>query len=77
MWLRFFTKFKVAGSPIEALLRAPALRLTGRASTFKIFPEDFIGDDMFGLGFYGLQGLGSLVVVLGDDDGCLVVFLCG
>ena len=34
-----------SGSPTEALLRAPALRLSGRASTLKIFPEDFFGDD--------------------------------
>jgi len=36
---------RVTGSPAQALLRAPALRRKGRASTFKIFAEDFIGDD--------------------------------
>ncbi len=44
--------FEAAGSPTQALLQAPALRLTGRASTFKIFPEDFIGDDEYSVCYF-------------------------
>jgi len=40
-----FAALKATGFPTQELLRAPALRLIGRASTFKIFAEDFIGDD--------------------------------
>jgi len=31
--------------PIEALLRTPVLRLSGRAEHVQIFPEDLVGDD--------------------------------
>ena len=38
---------QVAGSPTQALLRTPVLRLTAMLRMLKIFPEDLFGDDDF------------------------------
>ena len=38
-------QLNVAGSPTEALLRTPVLRLTAMLRMLKSFPEDLFGDD--------------------------------